>query len=67
MLEFVFLQRVVVDHHHFVLIILGDGKSLAIFVDLMREEFAERSVSFNIRDRPEQGLLLGLILQGDHE
>ena len=67
MLEFGFLQRVVVDHHHFVLIILGDGKSLAVIVDLMREEFTERSVSFNIGDCPEQRLVLGLIFKGDHE
>lgn len=67
MLELSFLKRVMMDHHHFVIIILTDRKSLGISIDLMGEEFAERSVPFNIRYRPKKRLFLGLILQRDHQ
>ena len=67
MLELSFLQRVMMDHHHFVIIILTDWKPLGIFIDLMGEEFTERTVSFNIRYRPKKRLFLGFVLQRDHE
>ena len=67
MLELSFLKRVVMDHYHFVIIILTDWKSLGISIDLMGEEFTERSVSFNIRYRPKKRLFLGFVLQRDHE
>lgn len=67
MLEFSFLERVMMDHHHLVIIILTDGKSLGISVDLMGKKFTERSVSFYVWYRPEKGLFLRLILQRDHQ
>lgn len=67
MLELSFLKRVVMDHYHFVIIILTDWKSLGISIDLMGEEFTECSVSFNIRYRPKKRLLLGFVLQCNHE
>lgn len=67
MLELSFLKGMMMDHHHFVLIILADGKPLGISIDLMRQEFTECSVPFNIRYRPEEGLFLCFILQCDHQ
>ncbi len=57
----------VVDHHHFIIICLGNLESLAVFIDLVGQELTDCAVTFDIRHGPEEGLFLRLILQGDHE
>ena len=63
MLELSFMQRMVVNHHHFIVICLGDWESLAVFVDLMGEEFTERPVSLHVRYSSQESLFLRFILQ----
>lgn len=67
MLELSFLERVMMDHDHFVLIILADGKSTGILIDLMGEKFTECSVPLHIRYRSKEGLFLCLIFQRNHQ
>src|SRR5215467_174021 len=67
MVWLLFLQGMVMDHHHFIVIILRHGKSLAIFIDLVGKKFTEGPVLGDIRNRPQQGLFLGLVVQSDHE
>lgn len=53
MLGFLFLQGMVMDHGHFILIGVRDGKSLTICIDLMRLKLEKGPVRGNVGNRPQ--------------
>ena len=55
------------DHDHFIVVRLRHRKSLAVLIDLMRLKLQKGSVMGDVRDRSQQGLLSGHIIQPDHE
>ena len=67
MLGFFFLQWMVMDHDHFIVIRLRHGKSLAVLIDLMRLKLKKCPVLIDVRNCSKQGLLFGRIVQPDHE
>src|SRR5512146_2538709 len=48
MLQFLFLQRVVMNHDHFVVILLCHRKPLAILIDLVRLKLEEGAVQGDV-------------------
>ena len=49
MLRILFLQRMMVDHHHLIVVFLGDRKALSVLVDLMWLKFEECPVELDVR------------------
>src|SRR6185503_18795884 len=67
MLGFFFLQWMVMDHDHFIVIRLRHGKSQAVLIDLMRLKLKKCPVLIDVRNCSKQGLLFGRIVKPDHE
>ena len=67
MLGRLFLQGVVMDHDHLVVIRFRHGKSLTVAVDLMGLKFEKGSVQGDIRHGSQQGLFFRCVVQPNHE
>src|SRR6185295_2979833 len=67
MVWLLFLQGMVMDHDHLVVIGLRHRKPLSVLIDLMWLKLDKSSVLRDIRNRPQQGLFLGFVVQPDHE
>ena len=55
------------DHDHLIVISFRHRKPLTVFIVLMWLKFEEGPVPGDVRNRPQQGLLLFHIVQPDHE
>ncbi len=66
MLGLLFLQGMVMDHDHLVVISLRHGKPLTVLIDLMRSKLEEGSVWGDVGNRSQESLFSGLIVQRDH-
>lgn len=52
MLDVGILEGMVVDHHHFIIILFGDREPFVISVDLVGAKIAKRTVGIHFRNRP---------------
>ena len=67
MLNIRVLKRVVVNHHHFIVVAFGYREPFVIPVHLMRAKITKRAVGTHFRDRSQEGFSGGLSLQGNHQ
>ena len=67
MLNIRVLKRVVVNHHHFIVVAFGYREPFVIPVHLMRAKITKRAVGTHFRDRSQEGFSGGFILQGNHQ
>ena len=67
MLDVFFLQGMVMDHDHLIVVSFCHRKPLAVRMALVRSKFEEGSVLGEVGNRPQQSLLLRHIVQPDHE
>ena len=50
------LKRVVVDHHHLIVVAFGYGESFVIPVHLMGSKVTKGAVGIHLRDSAQKGL-----------
>ena len=67
MLGFFFLQGMVMNHDHLIVIRRRHRKSLTVLIHLMRLKLEKGPVLVDVGNRPQQSLVLGFIVQPDHE
>ena len=67
MLNIRVLKRVVVNHHHFIVIAFGYREPFVIPVHLMGAKITKRAVRIHFGHRSQESFSRGFILQGNHQ
>ena len=61
------LQRMVVNHDHFIVVLCGDCEPAVVPVHLVGPEVTEGAIGIHVGDGSKQGLLGGFVFKRDHE